>query len=194
MRSICLVLFPTLFFWFTAFLQAQNQTTWKGSSDIQFFGTSTLHNWSGKVTAEPFTVSVATDDSGSPSVLKSTVEVKAAKMNTAEPKRDENMHNDMQVKKFPLITGAFNTSFEKLTANGKTPVRLPFVLTILGEQHNIEASISHWTLKQDSAAFDLDFELSLKKCHITVPSVLLVINVGDTIRVHAPVKLVRADH
>jgi hypothetical protein len=62
---------------------------------------------------------------------------------------------------------------------------------LLGKEHEVDAAIDNWVLKGNTATFDLDFELSLKKCGIEVPSVLLVIRVGDTIKVHATVKLVR---
>ncbi len=65
-------------------------------------------------------------------------------------------------------------------------------MTLLGKDQQVNAAISHWELKGDTATFDLDFDLSLKKCGIAVPSVLGIIRVGDTIKVHAPVKLVRS--
>jgi hypothetical protein len=173
-------------------LLSQSPSIWKGSSEIQFSGNSTLHNWSGKVPTEPFAATVTMDESGLPASLKARVEVQAAKMDTNEPKRDENMHNDMKVSKYPLIIGTMDSSFDKLTSDGRTPSKLPFVLTIMGAPHNVEGRISNWVLKGNVATFDLDFELSLKKCNISVPSVLLVISVGDTIKLHAPVKLVRA--
>ncbi|MDB6072765.1 MAG: hypothetical protein JWO89_405 [Verrucomicrobiaceae bacterium] len=39
----------------------------------------------------------------------------------------------------------------------------------------------------------LEFKLSLKDCGINVPSKLLIIRVGDTIKLHASVKLKRAN-
>jgi hypothetical protein len=112
-------------------------------------------------------------------------------MDTDKKKRDDNMHADMKVTKFPLIIGEMDTSFAKIMPNGKSPTKLPFTLTIMGKQHTVVGSITDWSLKGNTATFDLDFALSLKKCDIEVPSVLLFINVGDTITLHAPVKLVR---
>lgn len=172
--------------------RADIPTRWSGTSEITFSGTSTLHSWSGKVSADPFVATVMMSPEGLPLSLKAKVEVKAADMNTAEPKRDVNMHNDMNVTKFPLITGAIDTSFDKLLSGRKIPSKLPFTLTILGKPQEVEATISNWANKGDQATFDLDFELSLKKCGITVPSVLLFISVGDAIKIHAPVKLVRS--
>jgi hypothetical protein len=114
-------------------------------------------------------------------------------MDTSKPDRDKNMRASMKVADFPLITGAMDTTFDKVMKTGeKAPSHLPFKLTLLGKEHQVDAAITKWVLKGDTATFDLDFDLSLKKCGINVPSVLGVIRVGDTIKVHAPVKLVRS--
>ncbi|MCE9519816.1 MAG: YceI family protein [Verrucomicrobia bacterium] len=192
MKSSSLLITLLLTLATVAALTAETATRWNGTSEIQFSGTSTLHNWSGKVSAEPFVAKVMLNGDNRPTSLKAKVEVKAANMDTAEPKRDENMHKDMKVTTYPLITGTMDTAFDKIMPGGKAPTKLPFTLTILGSPQPVEGSISNWVLKGDVVTFDLDFELSLKKCGITVPAVLLVITVGDTIKLHAPVKLVRA--
>ena len=166
-------------------------TRWKGAANIQFSGTSTLHAWSGKVSAEPFVTTVVLDDHGQPNAVKATVEIKAANMDTAEPQRDVNMHSDMRVSDFPLITGAFDAAFQGLRNGGKNPVHLPFTLTLLGKQQAVDATLSHWSLQDGAASFDLDFDLSLKKSNIVVPAVLFVIRVGDAIHLHASVKLTK---
>ena len=171
--------------------KADTVTKWKGTSEIVFAGTSTLHSWSGKVNAQPFVAAVSMDAQGRPMKLSAEVQVKAAEMDTAEAKRDDNMHKDMKVDTYPLIIGKMDTGFDKIISDGRTPSILPFTLTILGKPQPVEGRIKNWSLKGDVATFDLDFDLSLKKCGIKVPSVLLVISVGDTIKLHAPVKLVR---
>jgi hypothetical protein len=168
---------------------ADTPTQWQGTSSIQFSGTSTLHDWAGIVTADPFIATVVMDERGQPASVKASVAVKAAKMDTAEAKRDENMHKDMKVTSFPLIVGAFDTPFE--LKGGKAPATLAFTLTLLGKPHRVDAAISNWSVNDGTASFDLDFDLSLKTCGIKVPSVLFVISVADKVHVHAPVKLVR---
>ncbi len=172
---------------------ADDATQWRGTSEIKFTGTSTLHDWSGTVAAEPFTATVVMDDGGNPASLKAQVVVKALKMDTKEPGRDKNMRESLNVADFPLITGAMDTTFNKVMKSGeRAPAHLPFTLTLMGREQQVDGAISNWSLKGDTATFDLDFELSLKKCGIKVPSVLLVIRVGDAIQVHASVKLVRS--
>lgn len=176
-------------------LPAQAATTpWKGRGDIVFSGTSTLHDWSGKVAAQPFTARVTSDDAGQLQRLEAVVKVKVAEMDTAEPGRDKNMRKAMRAPDFPLVTATVNAPFSKITETGsKTPSRLPFTLELLGRKHEVDGKISRWQAAGSEATFDLDFELSLKECGITVPSVLFVVRVGDTIKVHATVKLQRSN-
>lgn len=172
---------------------AETTTGWSGAGKISFSGTSTLHSWSGKVPADPFTAQVIMADTGTPKTLSATVTVKAKDMNTAEPERDEKMRSSMKVTSYPLITGSFvNVPFASIMPDGRTPAQLPFKLEIMGKKQDVQGTISNWKLKGNTATFDLDFELSLKKCGISVPSVLLVVRVGDAIKVRATVTLVRA--
>jgi hypothetical protein len=86
-----------------------------------------------------------------------------------------------------------DTDFDKVMKPGeKSPSHLPFKLKIMGKEQQVDGAISGWKLKGDMATFDLDFDLSLKKCGINVPAALFVIRVGDTIKLHATVKLVRS--
>jgi polyisoprenoid-binding protein YceI len=166
-------------------------TQWSGTSQISFNGTSTLHDWGGKVDAKPFVSKVTTDATGNPTQVEATVKVEVAKMNTAEAKRDENMLKAMQATAHPLITGVIDTPFTAIRQGDAVPSSLPLKLTILGKTQTIQGRISNWQHRGDKATFDLDFDLSLKKSEVKVPSVLLFIRVGDTIKVHAAVSLKR---
>jgi polyisoprenoid-binding protein YceI len=164
---------------------------WSGTSQITFDGTSTLHDWGGKVEAKPFVCKVTTDAAGHPTQVEATVKVEVAKMDTAEAKRDENMRKAMQAAEHPLITGVIDTPFTAIRQGDAVPATLPLKLTMLGKTQTITGMISHWQQRGDKATFELDFDLSLKKSDIKVPSVLLFIRVGDTIKVHAAVSLKR---
>lgn len=164
---------------------------WSGTSQISFNGTSTLHDWGGKVEAKAFVATVTMDGGRKPTRVEATVTVEVAKMDTAEPKRDENMRKAMEAGAHPLITAVIDTPFAAIRQGDATPATLPLKLTLLGKTQTIMGKISHWKQEGDKATFDLDFDLSLKKSDIKVPSVLLVIRVGDTVRVHAAVSLKR---
>lgn len=179
-----------LLFWLVCqAASAQTVTRWSGTGEITFSGTSTLHDWAGKVSAQPFTTTVTEDASGKPSRIQARVTVASAKMDTAEPKRDDNMHKAMKVTDYPLIEASLDVPADKIAADGKTPTRLPLTLKLLGKEQKIEAVISHWKRVGKKATFDLDFDVSMKASGIRVPAVLLVIRVGDAVKVHASVTL-----
>ena len=161
--------------------------TWSGTAQITFDGTSTLHAWGGKVAAEAFKADVTMTD-GQPQRVKAEVAVKAANMDTAEPKRDANMLKAMQVDSHPLILGKIDAKFSEIAA-ASTPTKLPIELNLLGKSQNVTGTISNWKLNGRKASFDLDFPVSMKASGISVPAVLLFIRVGDGVQVHASVTL-----
>jgi len=162
---------------------------WNGTAQITFDGTSTLHAWGGKVNADPFQADV-TMEGEKPFRVVSRVTVKSVKMDTAEAKRDENMRKAMMVTEHPIILGEIDAKFNEI-APTSTPTQLPLTLTLLGKAQKVNATISNWKISGNKATFDLDFDLSLKKSGITVPTVLLFIRVGDIMKMHASVKLTR---
>lgn len=186
MRPLCFLL---SFLGLAASVCAADTTRWSGTSQISFSGTSTLHDWAGVVPARPFTTVVQMDDAGKPVSIQAKVEVEAVKMDTDEPKRDANMKKAMKAADHPLISASINTPFSAVSAANGTPASLPMELTLLGKTHKVQAVVSRWNLQGKKATFDVEFELSLKDCGISVPSVLMVIRVGDKVRVHAPVVL-----
>ena len=171
------------------------QSPWKGSCDIQFFGTSTLHDFSGTVSAEPFTVSVTGIDDPATTQLAGVVKVKAANMDTAKPKRDKKMHVSMDVATFTDITvtlpKGMNTTLTKpATESGQPrPTQIPFTLTLLGKDQQMVGTVSDWKYSEGVASFKVSFSVSLKTSGIKVPAVLGVVRVGDEIKVEASLVL-----
>ena len=172
-------------------LPAFADEVWQGSSVITFSGTSTLHDWEGKVSAKSFETRVSEDASGKPTRIQAEVVVDATQMDTAEPKRDENMRKAMKVTDYPLIRGSINAPVNAVAADGVTPTKLPLKLTLLGKTQDVEGTVTNWKRTNDKASFDLDFELSMKESGISVPSVLFFIRVGDAVKVHATVTLLQ---
>jgi polyisoprenoid-binding protein YceI len=168
---------------------AETIQSWSGKADITFDGTSTLHAWGGKVSAKPYATEVTLDDAGKPVRIKAEVTVEAVKMDTDEAKRDENMRKAMKVTDYPLISASIDVAADKIAADGKTPTKLPMTLTLLGKPQQVLATITNWKLIGGKATFDLDFPISMKASGISVPTVLLFIKVGDSIKVHASVTL-----
>jgi len=185
------VLCLTLATSFSAASEPAATAVWSGTAGISFSGTSTLHDWSGTVRARPFTLQVTSGPDGRPLHLRSQVTVDAAKMDTADKRRDAVMHRCMRVTEHPLIEAVIDVPAEDVASDGKTPTRLPLKLQLMGKPHAMVADIRNWRLSGDKAEFDLHCDLSLKEAGIVIPSVLWVIRVGDTIRLHAAVQLTR---
>ncbi|GAA5147262.1 hypothetical protein GCM10023213_41620 [Prosthecobacter algae] len=139
--------------------------------------------------AQPFTTLVASDAAGAPTQISAKVTVAAKAMDTAEPKRDENMRKAMKVTEHPWIIAEIDAAVSEVSQDGKTPATLPMKLKLLGKEQSVQGRISQWKLVGKKATFDLDFDVSLKASGIEVPSVLLFIRVGDAVKVHASVTL-----
>ncbi|MES2598200.1 MAG: YceI family protein [Verrucomicrobiota bacterium] len=170
-------------------VKADTAQKWSGTAEITFSGTSTLHDWAGKVSAKPFTTTVSLDEAGKPTRVQATVAVAAAQMDTAEPKRDENMRKAMKAVDYPLISAVIDASAGSIASDSKTPALLPMTLTLLGKSQKITGVVSRYQRQEGKVTFDLDFPVSMKASDISVPSVLLFIRVGDVVKVHATVTL-----
>lgn len=185
--TLCLTLATS----FSAASEPAATVVWSGTASITFSGTSTLHDWSGTVRARPFTLQVTSGPDGRPLHLRSQVVIDAAEMDTADKRRDAVMHRCMRVTEHPLIEAVIDVPAEDVASDGKTPTRLPLKLQLMGKPHAMVADIRNWRLSGDKAEFDLHCDLSLKQVGIVIPSVLWVIRVGDTIRLHAAIQLTR---
>jgi hypothetical protein len=189
-RVALLILLATGLLLFTGpGLYAQNP--WKGSCEIKFSGTSTLHDFTGTVSAEPFTVSVTGIADPATAQLAGVVKVKAVDMDTAKPKRDKKMRDSMDVTTHTDITvtllKGLNTTLTKpVTESGQPrPTQIPFTLTLLGKDQQKVGTVSDWKYSDGVASFKVSFSVSLKTSGIKVPAVLGFVRVGDEIKVEA---------
>ncbi len=171
------------------------QSPWKGSCEIKFAGTSTLHDFAGSVSSEPFTLLVTGIEDPATAGLAGVIKVKAARMDTAKPKRDKKMHASMKVTDYADITvtlpEGMNVSLTKPLAGGETlrPTQVPFTLTLLGKDQQMIGTVSNWKLVAGVATFKVSFSVSLKASGIEVPAVIGVIRVGDEVKVEADLVL-----
>ena len=184
-----LLLFPYLVLLLESKTHAGETQAWQGRADITFSGTSTLHDWSGKVAAQPFLTRVSTDSGGRPVRVQSSVKIEVAGMDTAEPRRDENMRKAMKTSEHPLITAEIDVPADKIASDLRTPTQLPMTLTLLGNPLKVIGSVSSFKQQDGRITFDMDFPISMKAGGISVPSALYFIRVGDVVKIHASVTL-----
>lgn len=177
------------------FLQA-GETEWSGTCEVHFSGESTLHDFEGDVSAEPFIVEISDMANPAAASASSRVVVKAAAMDTGNDKRDVEMHKCMDVSTHPEIVvdvDDLGISEMKTVADGVVPrpTVVPFKMTLMGKTHEITGQVSGWSYSDGDATFSVSFPVSLKACGIKPPGVLGVVKVKDEVRVKATLHLVR---
>lgn len=155
----------------------------QGTLNITFSGTSTLHGFSGSVAAT--TVSV---EQGADGLWSADVTVPVASMNTKDAKRDENLRSMLDETHYPIIRGRFE-AIDPVEVQRSGAVA--FLLTIRTVEQPMQASVRHWQQTEDRVSFEAEFDVSLQAFHLTAPTALLFIRVGDAVHVTVRVTLQR---
>lgn len=167
----------------TGWTPAADAENWQGTADIEFQATSTLHDFSGTVRAQPFIVHVALD--GASTTLGGTATVAVAQMDTRHAKRDANMRKMFDAARAPLITGVV----ESIRIDPALRPQVPLQLTIRGRTQTVPATLAGWRLENGVLRFELAMTLSLLKSGLSPPVLLGFIKVGDAVSVRVHVEL-----
>ena len=170
------------------------ENDWSGTCRVTFSGKSTLHDFSGTVDAEPFTVSISSASDLANAKASSHVVVKAAGMNSDNKNRDKEMHKCMDVTTHPEILVDLKdlpVSDTKPALDGQVPrpTVIPFTMTLKGKKHQVTGTVSNWSFKGESVDCVVSFPVSLSKSGITPPNVLGLVKVKDEIQVTAKLHL-----
>jgi polyisoprenoid-binding protein YceI len=163
----------------------------KGRCEIQFFGSSTFHGFSGEVRSRPFQLEPQLDMPSGRARWSGAVEIEVAEMNTGIERRDRKMREMFDADRFPRIVANFSNVGDAALANARSggEFDLGFDLTIREAKRPVTAKASHWIEQGRGASFDVAFELSLEAFGLEVPPVLGLLRVGDAVTVHAHVTL-----
>jgi polyisoprenoid-binding protein YceI len=154
----------------------------RGSLDVSFAATSTLHDFEGS--AGTLDVSLSQDATGT---WSADVTVPVAQMKTGDERRDESMRTMFDAARHPLIRGRVRGADpERVRSSGK----LLLVLQIKDVAHTLEATVTHWQQSERAASFDAAFDVSLAAFQLEAPRILFV-RVGDTVHVNVHLKLER---
>jgi polyisoprenoid-binding protein YceI len=166
---------------------------WRGSCEIRFDGTSTLHDFSGTVRSRPFAAATS-PVGGKPLIPRVTIDVPVDEMKTGNETRDRQMREMFQSDKYPLIRAfAVNVDPDSLGNNlrsgPKSNAIIDITLKIRETERRIRATAGN--LKEDGGriAFDLEFPVSLESFGLTPPTVFGIIRVKDAVKVGARVVL-----
>lgn len=161
----------------------------QGTCYITFLGTSTLHDFTGTVRSEPFTVNTATNGKQGKVIRTVIVDVPVDEIETGKSRRDEQMREMFESKKFPRIQGSVkNIDPDQLRRrliegkNGEAPVEL--TLSIRDIEHTFPVTFKNFREFGEQISFEVEFFVSLAAYELKPPSLLLgLIRVGDTVTV-----------
>jgi hypothetical protein len=157
--------------------QAPPPEQWPAEAVIRFAATSTLHDFGGEVTAQPFLLTMVSNR------WMVEADVLSGSMATANDARDRRMHEMFNTNDYPRIHG--KAVFASGPANDPTNAVLS--LKIRDQQHDLPVRISNWVQTETNLHFHAEWRLSLKQFKLKPPSVVGVIRVGDTVTLNAEV-------
>lgn len=169
----------------------------EGTCEVAFFGTSTLHDFSGKGACLPFQMTLEETMDTARMADGQGIKVAIAGMDTDNRKRDAKMREMFDSDHFPFVRGTL-PAFDprqlagRLLAAAREGTPLAFDLTIRDITRRIEARAVHFQEDESGISFDLAFDISLHDYRLEPPSVLGLIRVGDTVSVRAPFRLRKA--
>lgn len=156
---------------------------WSGSAAVAFHASSTLHDFSGSVTAA--NVRVTTDGTGPAMTWIASGEVAVTNMSTAHSGRDVKMMEMFGATQWPMIRAA---TLPRPTVNaGATGCTVR--VEIKGVTNDIPATVSNWKASADALSFDVAFPVSLKAFTLRPPSVVGLIRVADRVEVQGTVNV-----
>jgi len=160
-----------------------------GFASIRFSGTSTLHDFEGQVSADPFTI--YREENGKANIVSATAAVQVAEMDTDNKKRDRKMLRMFDQENFPLVHVILPPTSIFPEAEAETTL----LVTIRSVEEPVYATISEWRQNGDELSCTLKFNISLETFGLEAPSVMGLINVADTVHVECNInsKLLKSE-
>ncbi len=156
----------------------------EGTCAVQFFGSSTLHDFEGTGRCAPFSIGIGPDHK----VDDIRIAVPVAGMETGNKRRDKKMREMFEADRYPDITGhlagnSLETLVGRLHRAAGTEADFPFELIIRDHARQVRAKVTELVDDASHLAFTLSFPVSLKDYQLKPPSVLGFIRVADQVRV-----------
>lgn len=158
-----------------------------GTCQVEFTGSSTLHDFDGTAACTPFILTV-TDVGGEAQLGEATLSVPVTDMRTGIARRDRTMYEMFQAGRFPEITGRLTGAplaevrRQLHQAAGGTST-LPLAVRIRDSERPVAARVTRLVDTPRAFSVDLEFSLSLAAFRLPPPVVLGFIRVGDEVRV-----------
>lgn len=155
-----------------------------GTVQVEFAGTSTLHDFHG--TAPAVAAAIEPDGAG----WRAAVAVPVASLDTADASRDANLRAMFEAAQYPEIRAVLSGIDAEALRRTR---RLPFTLVIRNVRRELTATIAAWQESPTELAFDAAFPVSLQAFALDAPRAALgLIRVGDAVQVTVHVTVRRA--
>ncbi|HEU4428152.1 MAG TPA: YceI family protein [Myxococcota bacterium] len=156
-----------------------------GRCSVQFFGTSSLHDFDGEAPCARLEIS-APDAAGR---YGARAEVEIAQMKTGISARDRKMREMFDAKKFPRITATF-AELDPRSIRARAPAALPFRVALHGVEKSVTPRLSRYSeTAGQRARFRAEFDLTLQDFGLEPPVAMGFIRVGDRVHVVVDVEL-----
>ena len=169
-----------------------------GACTVTFIGSSTLHNFEGTATCNPFVLTVNAAPSGELQLGPVVLTVPVTTMITGIDRRDRTMWEMFESELFPLITGRLAAMPLKelrrqLHESAKTAAEFTLLLRIRNIEQPVKTRVTRLVDSTESFTVDLEFTLSLATFRLEPPTVLGFIRVADAVKVKVNVQLAPLD-
>jgi hypothetical protein len=172
-----------LFYWLVAGTLPAEETPFvatqklPATATIRFQGSSTLHDFGGRVSTQPFALMLASN------AWSASAGVLAGEMDTHNDGRDRAMWKMFETNSYPQVQGSVRRAPRPLPDGTKVTL----ALRIRDQEHDLEVILSRWKEDADSIRFHAEWDVSLTQFKLKPPSVAGVIRVGDKVHLAADV-------
>jgi hypothetical protein len=160
----------------------------RGTCEIRFVGTSTLHDFSGNGRCRPFSAPLVRTPEGGTVLPLVELEIPVEEMKTGIGARDERMREMFHADRHPGIHAAARgidadplRGRMRADREGKAPIGI--TLAIGGVERAIQATAGNLREDGNRVFFEIEFPVSLKEFGLAAPTVLGIIRVGDRVAV-----------
>lgn len=165
-----------------------------GKCQIQFFGSSTLNDFTGIGACHPFTIESTEVEQGKHHLGEIELRVPIEMMNTGNESRDQKMYAMFASKKHPEIIGRIPAgSLEELQrtvhAAADEGWSFPLWLTINGVEREVTAHITQLVDSELAFAVDFKLHLALDAFGMEPPTALWTIKVSNHVLVKIKIQL-----
>jgi hypothetical protein len=162
----------------------------RGTCDIRFLGSSTLHDFTGTGRCMPFSAPLARDAAGKIALSLVEVEVPVAEMRTGIGVRDGKMRDMFEADRYPAIRAAARgidaeALRERMRGDPEGKAPLEITLAIRDVERTIVATAMNLKAEGNHVSFEVAFPVSLKEFGLPAPSFLGIVRVSDQVAVSA---------